>query len=215
MPAEILEHCNTVEECYEFMLAYAAQGHPSDRGSKTGAQIREFLQRAATAIAALAEGYSKVVKDKRLEPAEKYQAFFAVLDRDARDSLAAIDLVLAQLLDRVLEVDPVAVDLDLVLGLEAVGDVDVGDLLAVAHHRLAVRGPTRERLALERVDDRLEIVHRLDLGGVDVAELDEIADSFAPRLMKDPEVLPNLGVEIGGVHEIAHEYGFLVGCASN
>ncbi len=96
MPSEILEHCNTVEECYEFMLAYAAQGHPSDQGSKSGAQIREFLQRAATAIAALAEGYSKVVKDKRLEPAEKYQAFFAVLDRDARDSLAAIDLVLAQ-----------------------------------------------------------------------------------------------------------------------
>jgi len=96
MPAEILEHCNTVEECYEFMLAYAAQGRPSDQGSKSGAQIREFLQRAATAIGALAEGYSKVVKDERLEPAEKYLEFLAVLDRDARDSLAAINLVLAQ-----------------------------------------------------------------------------------------------------------------------
>ena len=96
MPSEILEHCNTVEECYEFMLAYAAQGHPSDQGSKSGAQIREFLQRAATAIAALAEGYSKVVKDERLEPAEKYHAFVAVLVRDAQNSLAAIDLVLAQ-----------------------------------------------------------------------------------------------------------------------
>jgi uncharacterized protein YutE (UPF0331/DUF86 family) len=96
MSAEILEQCNTVEECYEFMLAYAAQGHRSDQGSKSGAQIREFLQRAATAIAALAEGCSKVVKDERLEPAEKYNAFFAVLDRDARNSLAAIDLVLAQ-----------------------------------------------------------------------------------------------------------------------
>jgi hypothetical protein len=96
MPAEILEHCNTVEECYEFMLAYAAQGHPSDQGSKSGAQIREFLQRAATAIAALAEGYSKVVKDECFEPAEKSHAFLSVLDRDARDSLAAIDLVLAQ-----------------------------------------------------------------------------------------------------------------------
>jgi hypothetical protein len=96
MPAAIFEHCNAVEECYEFMLAYAAQGHPSDQGSKSDAQIREFLQRAATAIAALAEGCSKVVKDERLEPAEKYSAFFAVLDRDAHDSLAAIDLVLAQ-----------------------------------------------------------------------------------------------------------------------
>lgn len=96
MPAEILEHCNTVEECYEFMLAYAARGHPSDQGSKSGAQIREFLQRAATAIVALPEGYSKAVKDECFEPAEKYHAFLSVLDRDARDSLAAIDLVLAQ-----------------------------------------------------------------------------------------------------------------------
>jgi len=31
-----------------------------------------------------------------LEPSEKYAAFLAVLDRDARDSLAAIELVLAQ-----------------------------------------------------------------------------------------------------------------------
>src|SRR5271163_1701968 len=96
MPAEIFEDCDTIEECYEFMLAYAAQGRPSDQGSKPGAQIREFLQRAATAIAALPEECSKVVKEKNLEPAEKYLAFLTVLDRDARDSLAAIDLVLAQ-----------------------------------------------------------------------------------------------------------------------
>jgi len=98
MPAEIFEDCDTIEECYEFMLAYAAQGRPSDEGSKPGAQIREFLQRAATAIATLAEKCSKAVKDKdqRLAPVEKYRAFFAMLDRDARDSLAAIDLVLAQ-----------------------------------------------------------------------------------------------------------------------
>jgi hypothetical protein len=96
MPAAIFEHCNAVEECYEFMLAYAAQGRTSDQGSKPGAQIREFLQRAATAIAALPEECSKVVKEKNLEPAEKYLAVFAVLDRDAHDSLAAIDLVLAQ-----------------------------------------------------------------------------------------------------------------------
>jgi hypothetical protein len=96
MPAAIFEHCNAVEECYEFMLAYAAQGRTSDQDSKPGAQIREFLQRAATAIAALPEECSKLVKEKSLEPVEKYFAFFKVLDRDAHDSLAAIDLVLAQ-----------------------------------------------------------------------------------------------------------------------
>ena len=96
MPSSIFEHCNTIEECYEFMLAYAAQGRVSDKGDQPGGQIREFLQRAATSIAALTVECPKVVKDGRLHPAEKYQAFVAVLDRDARSALAAIDLVLAQ-----------------------------------------------------------------------------------------------------------------------
>jgi hypothetical protein len=96
MLAEICERCNTVEECYEFMLAYAAQGLPSDQGSKAGGQVRDFLQRAVTALVGLAETCAMAVKEEGLEPADKYEAFFAVLDRDARDSLAAIDLVLAQ-----------------------------------------------------------------------------------------------------------------------
>jgi hypothetical protein len=44
----------------------------------------------------LAEGCSQVVGQEGLQPAEKYQSFFAVLDHDARNSLAAIELVLAQ-----------------------------------------------------------------------------------------------------------------------
>jgi hypothetical protein len=96
MPVDIWERCNTVEECYEFMLGYAAQGVPSDEGGKPSGQIREFLRRAATAIAGLAEACSQVVKQEGLGPAETYQSFLAVLDRDARSSLAAIELVLAQ-----------------------------------------------------------------------------------------------------------------------
>jgi hypothetical protein len=85
-----------VEECYEFLLAYAAQGLPSDRGSKSGAQVRDFLQNAVKALTGLAETCVLAVKKEGLEPADKYLAFFAVLDRDARDSLTAIQLVLAQ-----------------------------------------------------------------------------------------------------------------------
>ena len=96
MLAEIWNRCTAVEECYEFMLAYAAQGLPSDQGSKLGGQVREFLHRAVKALAGLAETCAMAVKEKGLEPADKYLAFFAVLDRDARDSLAAIELVLAQ-----------------------------------------------------------------------------------------------------------------------
>lgn len=36
------------------------------------------------------------VKQERLEPTERYQAFFAVIGRDAQSSLAALELVLAQ-----------------------------------------------------------------------------------------------------------------------
>ena len=96
MLAEISNRCDVVEECYEFMLAYAAQGLPSDQGSKSGGQVREFLQRAVKALTGLAETCAMAVKEESLEPADKYMAFFAVLDRDARDSLAAIELVLAK-----------------------------------------------------------------------------------------------------------------------
>jgi len=96
MLADIRERCNTIEECYEFMLAYAAQGHPSDEGSESGGQIREYLNRAVKAVADLAENCAAAVKQERWEPAERYNTFLKVLVRDADDSLAAIELVLAQ-----------------------------------------------------------------------------------------------------------------------
>ena len=96
MLADIRDRCNTIEECYEFMLAYAAQGFPSDEGSKSGGQVREYLNRAVKAIAGLAENCTAAVKQERWEPAERYYTFFKVLRRDADDSLAAIELVLAQ-----------------------------------------------------------------------------------------------------------------------
>ena len=93
---EVEERCNAIEECYEFMLAYAAQGLPSDKGSRSAGQVREFLNRAVTALNGLAEGFATTVLNEGFDPAEKYQAFFDVLDRDARYSLAAIQMVLAQ-----------------------------------------------------------------------------------------------------------------------
>ena len=96
MQAGIWERCNTIEECYEFMLAYAAKGLPTDEGGKPSTQIREFLQRSVNAMTGLAESCALAVKEENLQPAEKYNAFIAVLTRDSRDSMAAIELVLAQ-----------------------------------------------------------------------------------------------------------------------
>jgi hypothetical protein len=88
--------CDAIEECYEFMLAYAAQGLADDASSQSGAQIREFLRRAVAALSGLAGTYAMAIAQEALEPAERYRAFIAVLDRDACNSLAAIELVLAQ-----------------------------------------------------------------------------------------------------------------------
>ena len=96
MLSEVGNRCEAVEECYEFMLAYAAQGLRTDEGSKSGGQVRGFLQRAVKALTGLAEVCTVAVREEGLERAEQYAAFLAVLDRDSCDSLAAIELVLAQ-----------------------------------------------------------------------------------------------------------------------
>jgi len=94
--SELNSRCQGIEEAYEFMLAYAAQGLESDQGSGTGARLREFLQQADTALTGLADLFREIVGRETLQPAEKYHAFIAVLARDASDAQAAIQLVLAQ-----------------------------------------------------------------------------------------------------------------------
>ena len=91
---DLADRCNTIEECYEYMLAYAGQGVAGEEGG--GSQIRDFLSRAAAALTGLAEAYEAAVKREGLEPATPYHRFLTVLAGDAQDSLAAVELVLAQ-----------------------------------------------------------------------------------------------------------------------
>jgi hypothetical protein len=93
MPTNIWERCNAIEECYEFMLAYAAQGLPSDGSSP---RVREFLHRAVEALCGLASCFATTIQEAGLEPINRYVAFLDVLHRDAEDSAAAMELVLAQ-----------------------------------------------------------------------------------------------------------------------
>jgi hypothetical protein len=94
--ADLQSRIDTIEEAYEFMLAYAAQGLEGDTHTQSGGQLREFLTRASGALSGLGDVLTTIVAAERLEPADRYRAFAAVLDRDARDSLAAIELVRAQ-----------------------------------------------------------------------------------------------------------------------
>ncbi|HTB17655.1 MAG TPA: hypothetical protein VK708_06040 [Bryobacteraceae bacterium] len=95
MSNELSESCSVIEECYEFMLAFAGQGLPTEAGGRDGL-IRDFLSRAAQALAGIENAYASAVKEMALAPAGPYAAFQAVLARDAQDSLAAVELVLAQ-----------------------------------------------------------------------------------------------------------------------
>lgn len=92
---EVAERCNAVEECYEFMLAYAGQGIAGEVGGQRDGQIRDFLNRAVKALSGLADVYASALQQGP-GSLEKGRAFLSVLDRDAKDSLAAIELVLAQ-----------------------------------------------------------------------------------------------------------------------
>src|ERR1700719_554599 len=93
---DVSARCNAIEEFYEFMLAYAGQGLSGKENSQSSEQVRDYLNRAVEALTGLAEAYATAVKQENLQPAERYLAFLAVLESDARDSLATIQLVLAQ-----------------------------------------------------------------------------------------------------------------------
>jgi hypothetical protein len=96
MAVSLKDRCDAIEECYEFMLAYAAQGLPGDQGSQSGGQLREMLRRAVEALSGLTEAYAAAASDGNLEVASRYEAFLRVMSRDAADSKAALELVLAQ-----------------------------------------------------------------------------------------------------------------------
>ena len=93
---DVSARCSAIEECYEFMLAYAGQGLSGKENSQSSSQVRDSLNRAVEALTGLSEAYAKAVRQENLQPAERYLAFLAVLEKDALDSLATIHLVLAQ-----------------------------------------------------------------------------------------------------------------------
>ena len=80
MSQTLHDHIETVESGYEFLLAYAAQGRESDKGTDVRATLTAMRDAATGIRDSLTgdEGFTEVVVD------------------DARKSHAAISLVLAQ-----------------------------------------------------------------------------------------------------------------------
>jgi len=93
---DVSARCNAIEECYEFLLAYAGQGLTGKENSQPNSQVREYLNRAVEALSDLPESYDEAIRHENLQPVQPYLAFLAVLEKDVRDSLVTIQLVLAQ-----------------------------------------------------------------------------------------------------------------------
>jgi hypothetical protein len=91
MATDFLSRSDAIEECYEFLLAYAGQGVAEEK-----AEVRKFLERASGVMTGIAQSYHSALREAGIESFDQYQDFMSVLDRDAADSRAAIQMVLAQ-----------------------------------------------------------------------------------------------------------------------
>lgn len=93
---ELKQQIDTIEESYEFMLGYAAQGLEGDEGSKTGGELRRYLAKSDEAAAGLADLFRRVIEVEKLDPKESFDAFVDVLEKDAAKARAGIRLTLSQ-----------------------------------------------------------------------------------------------------------------------
>ena len=86
----LAERIEVIEQAYELMLAYAAQGRQNDTDDSSS--IRRFLRRADAAL----DGIGACLRETAAAQADAYADFIAVLEQDARATRAALRLVLAR-----------------------------------------------------------------------------------------------------------------------
>ena len=95
-PEALADRIDAIEDAYEFMLAYAAQGRTGEEDSGPSTSVRQFLERTEAALDGLAAEFGGKVSAAKGNAAEQYQAFLDVLEQDAHKARAAVRLVLAQ-----------------------------------------------------------------------------------------------------------------------
>jgi hypothetical protein len=86
---EVKSRIDTIEESYEFFLAYAAQGLTSDQGAKAGGQLRDFLGKLDHALDGLADDLAGAA----VEPEDAWTEMVSVVRADAHAAHAAVRLV--------------------------------------------------------------------------------------------------------------------------
>ncbi len=93
---DLKQRIDAIENGYEFMLAYAAQGRDTDKGGGSGRNVREYLDRMAAALDGL--GAVALAAAAAVDPSlpKAGAALFAALEADAAVALATLRLILAR-----------------------------------------------------------------------------------------------------------------------
>jgi len=92
----LADRIDAIEDAYEFMLAYAAQGRSGEDSSGPSANIRQYLEGAEAALDGLAAEFGAQGSGAKGDIGEEHQAFLDVLEEDSSRARAAVRLVLAQ-----------------------------------------------------------------------------------------------------------------------
>jgi hypothetical protein len=93
---ELSRRADAIEGGYEMMLAYAAQGLPSDQGAANSAQLRDHLERFDTALTGLSQAYRDAATALGIGPKDALEGLLRTLDADAGFTQSALRMVLAQ-----------------------------------------------------------------------------------------------------------------------
>ena len=91
---ELKGHIDVIEESYEFFLAYAAQGVAGSSGSGISGELSDYLSRTHEALIALEGGLGDMTGVA--DPGGAFSSMGEVMQRDARDTRAAVGLAMAQ-----------------------------------------------------------------------------------------------------------------------
>ena len=92
--SDFRESTDSIEEAYEFMLAYAAQGR-IDEDHSSAPNIRELLMKADKALNQLTKCMGLKEEEIKGIVGEDLEKFFKILSNDAKKTLTAVKLVLS------------------------------------------------------------------------------------------------------------------------
>ena len=93
---ELARRADAIEGGYEMMLAYAAQGLPSDQGAANSAQLRDHLSRFDTALTGLAQVYRDVAATLGVGPKDALESVLKAVEADAAVTQSMLRLLLGQ-----------------------------------------------------------------------------------------------------------------------